>query len=111
MNLSNKGKVKAVSAGSWSGVANDPVYVKTRCFETFPFPAEDTGISPALAERASTWPKSSTYTAKPNKPGPPLCPNKSRPSPKCSGPHPQHSTWKPLPPSLKVEARGVSGCP
>lgn len=25
-------------AGSWLGVGNDSVYVKTRCFETFPFP-------------------------------------------------------------------------
>lgn len=29
----------ALAAGSWLGVGNDPVYVKTRCFETFPFPA------------------------------------------------------------------------
>jgi hypothetical protein len=43
----------ALSAGSWLGVGNDPVYVKTRCFETFPFPAEDTGLTPALAERIS----------------------------------------------------------
>ena len=28
-----------LAAGSWLGVGNDPVYVKTRCFETFPFPA------------------------------------------------------------------------
>ncbi len=28
----------ALSAGSWLGVGNDPVYVKTRCFEAFPFP-------------------------------------------------------------------------
>ena len=41
----------ALAAGSWLGVGNDPVYVKSRCFETFPFPAEDTGLSPALAER------------------------------------------------------------
>jgi hypothetical protein len=41
----------ALSAGSWLGVGNDPVYVKTRCFETFPFPAEDTGLTPALTER------------------------------------------------------------
>lgn len=26
------------AAGSWLGVGNDSVYVKTRCFETFPFP-------------------------------------------------------------------------
>ena len=41
----------ALSAGSWLGVGNDPVYVKTRCFETFPFPAEDTGLTPALTAR------------------------------------------------------------
>jgi hypothetical protein len=35
----------AVEAGSHLGVGNDPVYVKTRCFETFPFPADDTGFS------------------------------------------------------------------
>ena len=28
----------AMAAGSWLGVGNDSVYVKTRCFETFPFP-------------------------------------------------------------------------
>jgi hypothetical protein len=28
----------ALSTGSHLGVGNDPVYVKTRCFETFPFP-------------------------------------------------------------------------
>ncbi len=28
----------ALAAGSWLGVGNDPVYVKTNCFETFPFP-------------------------------------------------------------------------
>ncbi len=38
----------ALAAGSWLGVGNDPVYVKSRCFETFPFPDEDTGLTPAL---------------------------------------------------------------
>jgi hypothetical protein len=33
------------------GVGNDPVYVKTRCFETFPFPDADTGLTPALRQR------------------------------------------------------------
>ncbi|BCS51810.1 class I SAM-dependent DNA methyltransferase [Geobacter sp. SVR] len=28
----------ALAAGGWLGVGNDPVYAKTRCFETFPFP-------------------------------------------------------------------------
>jgi hypothetical protein len=44
----------ALAAGSWLGVGNDPVYVKTRCFETFPFPAEDTGLTPELSERIRT---------------------------------------------------------
>jgi hypothetical protein len=43
----------ALGAGSWLGVGNDPVYVKTRCFETFPFPAEDTGLSPELRQKIS----------------------------------------------------------
>ncbi|HSU59950.1 MAG TPA: DNA methyltransferase, partial [Bryobacteraceae bacterium] len=30
--------VWALAAGGWLGVGNDPVYVKTRCFEPFPFP-------------------------------------------------------------------------
>jgi SAM-dependent methyltransferase len=30
--------VWALAAGSWLGVGNDPVYAKSRCFETFPFP-------------------------------------------------------------------------
>ena len=29
----------ALAAGSWLGVGNDPVYIKTPCFEKFPFPA------------------------------------------------------------------------
>lgn len=40
----------ALAAGSWLGVGNDPVYVKTRCFEAFPFPSDDTGLTPALEE-------------------------------------------------------------
>jgi hypothetical protein len=28
-----------------------PRYNKSRCFETFPFPHDDTGLTPALAER------------------------------------------------------------
>ncbi|MEA3644059.1 MAG: class I SAM-dependent DNA methyltransferase, partial [Lamprobacter sp.] len=36
----------AMATGSWLGVGNDSVYVKTRCFETFPFPAaSDTQIA------------------------------------------------------------------
>lgn len=30
--------VWAMASGSWLGVGNDSVYVKSRCFETFPFP-------------------------------------------------------------------------
>jgi hypothetical protein len=41
----------ALAAGSWLGVGNDPVYVKSRCFETFPFPAEDTGLTPELRQK------------------------------------------------------------
>jgi hypothetical protein len=41
----------ALAAGSWLGVGNDSVYVKSRCFETFPFPQEDTGLTPTLTER------------------------------------------------------------
>jgi hypothetical protein len=44
----------ALAAGSWLGVGNDPVYVKSRCFETFPFPAEDTGLTPALRSRIAS---------------------------------------------------------
>jgi hypothetical protein len=44
----------SLAAGSWLGVGNDPVYVKSRCFETFPFPSEGTGLTPALAERIRT---------------------------------------------------------
>jgi hypothetical protein len=29
----------AVRAGGWLGMGNDPVYVKTKCFDPFPFPA------------------------------------------------------------------------
>jgi hypothetical protein len=41
----------AVAAGGRLGVGNDPVYNTTRCFEPFPFPDTDTGLTPALAER------------------------------------------------------------
>ncbi|MGH8461610.1 MAG: class I SAM-dependent DNA methyltransferase, partial [Stenotrophobium sp.] len=37
----------ALASGSHLGVGNDPVYVKTRCFEPFPFPAD----TPAPAAR------------------------------------------------------------
>src|SRR6185312_359325 len=29
----------AIRAGGWLGMGNDPVYVKSRCFDPFPFPA------------------------------------------------------------------------
>jgi hypothetical protein len=39
----------ALAAG---GLLEDrPVYSKSTCFETFPFPADDSGLTPALAER------------------------------------------------------------
>ena len=48
----------ALATGSRLGVGNDPRYNKTRCFETFPFPSDDTGFDPTsplaatLRERA-----------------------------------------------------------
>ncbi|MFM2059803.1 MAG: hypothetical protein RLY71_4188 [Pseudomonadota bacterium] len=41
----------AISTGGRLGVGNDPRYNNSRCFETFPFPADDTGLTPALTER------------------------------------------------------------
>ncbi len=41
----------ALATGGYLGVGNDPVYSKSRCFETFPFPDEDTGLTPPLRER------------------------------------------------------------
>ena len=41
----------ALATGSWLGVGNDPVYLKSRCFETFPFPDEATGLTAQLRER------------------------------------------------------------
>ena len=41
----------ALATGGNLGVGNDPVYSKSRCFETFPFPDEDTGLNPQLRER------------------------------------------------------------
>ena len=37
-----------------STLEDRPRYIKTTCFETFPFPADDTGLTPALAERIRT---------------------------------------------------------
>jgi hypothetical protein len=39
----------ALAAGST--LEDRPVYVKSRCFETFPFPSADTGLTPQLRER------------------------------------------------------------
>ncbi len=44
----------SLAVGSWLGVGNDPVYVKSRCFETFPFPDDDTGLTPELRSRIAT---------------------------------------------------------
>ncbi|MBP6270294.1 MAG: class I SAM-dependent DNA methyltransferase [Rhizobacter sp.] len=43
----------SLATGGWLGVGNDPVYNNTRCFEPFPFPSDDTGLTPALTERIS----------------------------------------------------------
>ncbi len=45
--------------GSWALAAGStledrPVYVKTTCFETFPFPDDDTGLTPSLRERIAS---------------------------------------------------------
>jgi len=42
----------ALASGSWLGVGNDPVYVKTRCFEAFPFPDLDAAGALAMRIRA-----------------------------------------------------------
>jgi hypothetical protein len=41
----------ALALGGRLGVGNDPRYNKTRCFETFPFPHENTGLTPELTNR------------------------------------------------------------
>ena len=43
----------AISAGGRLGVGNDPRYTKSKCFDPFPFPADDTGFDAAgpLARR------------------------------------------------------------
>ena len=41
----------ALAAGGRLGVGNDPVYSKSRCFDPFPFPHADTGLTPALTEK------------------------------------------------------------
>jgi len=37
----------SLAAGGRLGVGNDPRYNKTRCFETFPFPSDDTDFDPS----------------------------------------------------------------
>ena len=50
--LSSEAHVEwALATGGRLGVGNDPVYNNTRCFEPFPFPSDDTGRTPALADR------------------------------------------------------------
>ena len=41
----------SVASGGHLGVGNDPVYSKSTCFETFPFPHDDTGLTPELTTR------------------------------------------------------------
>ncbi|WP_041193722.1 class I SAM-dependent DNA methyltransferase [Candidatus Symbiobacter mobilis] len=41
----------ALAAGGRLGVGNDPVYSKSTCFDPFPFPDTDTGLTPELAQR------------------------------------------------------------
>ena len=43
----------AIAAGGWLGAGNDPIYVKTRTFDPFPFPALLTDPAPDAAGRAS----------------------------------------------------------
>ena len=42
----------SIRTGGNLGVGNDPVYVKTRCFETFPFPEPDKATSKRIADLA-----------------------------------------------------------
>lgn len=41
----------ALATGGRLGMGNDARYNKTRCFETFPFPDDDTGLTPDLRQR------------------------------------------------------------
>ncbi|MBV5322899.1 MAG: class I SAM-dependent DNA methyltransferase, partial [Ilumatobacteraceae bacterium] len=43
-------EIWALATGSRLGVGNDPRYNKTRCFETFPFPTDATGLTPNLRQ-------------------------------------------------------------
>ena len=44
----------ALATGGFLGVGNDPVYVKTKCFEAFPFPSAETGLTPNLVAQIRT---------------------------------------------------------
>ena len=41
----------SLAAGGRLGVGKDPRYNKSRCFEPFPFPSDDTGLTPDVAKR------------------------------------------------------------
>lgn len=41
----------ALATGGHLGVGNDPVYSKSKCFDMFPFPAEEAGLTPELRSR------------------------------------------------------------
>jgi hypothetical protein len=43
----------ALATGGRLGVGNDPVYSKSTCFDTFPFPNDDTGLTTALRQKIS----------------------------------------------------------
>lgn len=44
----------AMAAGSWLGVGNDSVYVKTRCFETFPLPVASASHETTIRQLAES---------------------------------------------------------
>jgi hypothetical protein len=44
--------VWAMRSGGWLGVGNDPVYVKTRCFDPFPFPDASEGQKQTIRDLA-----------------------------------------------------------
>ena len=50
--LSSKSHVAwSLASNNRLGVGNDPRYIKTVCFENFPFPDEATGLTPELRQR------------------------------------------------------------
>ena len=42
----------ALRAGGWLGVGNDPVYVKTKCFDPFPFPEPSDALKTYIRDKA-----------------------------------------------------------